>query len=155
MCLPRFCTLLFTVCFNVPIAVWILSLDEATTSLRLTVLPFLISPIAALLLYCSPRGTCFAGFMLALIVLSSLSKLVASGIFANVAANSADTNTDLGKLGELVYGLISGFLGVSGLSDFMVVLSEWRCSRRPGDKRLGDDTELTSSRTINGLLSGI
>lgn len=124
------CSLILTVCFNLPVAAWILSLDQATNSLKLLTIPFLVSPVAALLLYCSPRGGCFAGLMLTLVTLSSLAKLISCGVVADVAANSAETNTDLGKLGALVYALVAGFLGLSGLSDLMVVLSEWSRSRR-------------------------
>ena len=99
MCLPRICSLILTVC---PVAAWILSLDEATDSLKLLTIPFLVSLVAA-----------------------------------------------------LVYALIAGLLGLSGLSDRMVVLSEWRRSSRSGATRLRDESELTPSRTINGMLEGI
>jgi hypothetical protein len=117
MCVPQLCSLLLTLLLNLPIAVWVFSLNGATDQLKLVTIPFVVSPVSSLLLYCTPRGRSISCVFVFLLSLSSLGKLVACGFISDMAAQSTDA-------------LLAVFLGLSGLSDFSVVLSEWRNSRK-------------------------
>ena len=124
MCLPRVCTLVLSILINVPLTGLVLSLEQGTWELKLFAIPFAASPIMAMAIFCNRRGSFLARTALLILLLSLVAKLV-GGAFAGLGiAAASQSNGMLGKLGAVVYGVITAIFGLSALSDLYLFCVE-------------------------------
>jgi hypothetical protein len=127
MCLPcpRVCSLVLSVLINLPLAGWVLSLESGNWELKLFAIPFGVSPVMAIVIFCNKRGSCLSRTALFILLLS----LVVKGVGATIAgigavATGSSGNPSLGALGALVYGIIAGIFTLSALSDLYLFCTE-------------------------------
>jgi hypothetical protein len=132
----RFCGLLITLLFNLPIVSLVLGLDSGTWELKLFALPFAASPVAAIALLCVPRRSCLWGVAVTVLCLSLGTKLIGT-VFAALGAAAAGTwNAMLGGLGVAVYTVIAVGMGLSSFSDLFLFCSEVYAPRKGSEAEL-------------------
>jgi len=113
------------VLINIPLAGWVLSLESGSWELKLFAIPFGVSPMMAIIVFCNKRGSCLARTALFILLLSLLVKgagAVLAGLGAAAAGSSG--HPSLGALGALVYGIIAGIFTLSALSDLYLFCTE-------------------------------
>ena len=137
----RFCGLLITLLFNLPIVSLVLGLDSGTWELKLFALPYAASPVAAIALLCVPRRSRLWGVAVTVLCLSLGTKLLGT-VFAalGAAAVAGTSNAMLGRLGVAVYTVIAVGMGLSSLSDLFLF-----CSEVYAPPRQGSEVELVRS----------
>ena len=127
MCLPscpRVCGLVLSILINVPLVGLVLSLESGTWELKLFAIPFAVSPVAAIIIYCNRRGSCLSRTALLLLLLSLVTKLVGATLACMGIAAASQSNAMLGALGAIVYGMVAAIFGVSALSDLYLFCTE-------------------------------
>lgn len=127
----RICGLIVSVIVNVPLVALILSLSNGTWQLKLFAIPFAVSPVASLVLACTPRGSWFARAALLLLFLSAVVKGVGAVIAGLGVAATSDSGTPLGGLGTLVYAIVLGVFLLSATSDLLLFCIEIYRTARP------------------------
>lgn len=138
MCCPRICGLVLSLLINIPLSGLVLSLESGSWELKLFSIPFIVSPVCAVVIYCNRRSSCLARTALVLLLLSLLTKAAGATLAGIGASLSSQSEAPLGGLGALVYGMVAGAMGVSALSDAWLFLVEI-CSpprERRGSKRV-------------------
>ena len=124
MCLPRVCSLVLSVLINVPLAGWVLTLESGSWELKLFAIPFGISPLMAMVIFCNRRGSCLSRTALFILLLSLIAKGVGATIAALGIAAAANTGSILGGLGAIVYTIVCTVFTVSALSDVYLFCTE-------------------------------
>ena len=124
MCLPRVCSLILSILINVPLAGWVLTLESGTWELKLFSIPFIVSPVMAMVIFCNRRGSFLSRTALFLLLLSLVTKGVGATFAGLGIAAASNSNTIMGGLGALVYGVVCAVFTVSALSDLYLFCAE-------------------------------
>lgn len=132
MCLPRVCGLILSILINVPLVGFVLSLNQGTWEFKLFAIPFGISPVMAMIIFCNRRGSCLSRTALFLLLLSLVVKGVGATFAGLAIATTSTINSVFGGLGMIVYALVMGIFLISGLSDLYLFCTEiYRTSKEP------------------------
>ena len=132
MCLPRVCSLILSIVINVPLVGFVLSLNQGTWEFKLFAIPFAISPVMAMVIFCNRRGSCLSHTALFLLLLSLVVKGVGATFAGLAIAATSTINSVFGRLGVIVYALVMGIFLISGLSDLYLFCTEiYRTSKEP------------------------
>jgi hypothetical protein len=136
MCLPRVCSLALSILINLPLAGWVLTLQDGSWELKLFAIPFAVSPLMAMALFCGRRGSFLSRTALFILLLSLIVKGVGATFAAIGLAATANSNTVFGGLGAIVYGFVCALFTVSALSDMWLFCVEiYRNPKREEGKR--------------------
>jgi type III secretory pathway component EscU len=132
MCLPRVCGLILSILINVPLVGFVLSLNQGKWEFKLFAIPFGISPVMAMIIFCNRRGSCLSRTALFLLLLSLVVKGVGATFAGLAIAATSTINSVFGRLGVIVYALVMGIFLISGLSDLYLFCTEiYRTSKEP------------------------
>ena len=135
MCFPRVCSLALSILINVPLTGWVLTLESGSPELKLFAIPFAVSPLMAMTIFCNKRGSCLARTALFILLLSLIVKGVGATIAGLAIAAATNTGALLGKLGAVVYGAVCAIFTVSALSDLYLFCTEIYRTPANADKR--------------------
>lgn len=124
MCLPRVCSLVLSLLINVPLVGIVLTLDGGSWELKLFAIPFAVSPVMAMVVFCNRSGSCLSRTALFLLLLSLIVKGVGATFAAMGIAAASNSGAMLGRLGAVVYGVVMGIFITSGTSDLYLFCTE-------------------------------
>jgi hypothetical protein len=127
--------LVLTVLINVPLVGLILGLQDGSWELKTFAIPFAVSPVAAIVLYCGRPGSFLTNVALVLLLLSLAAKGVGAGFAGYALGAASNSNSVLGNLGAIVYGMVMVVFLVSGASDLYLFCTQVNRTPKPSGSR--------------------
>ena len=142
MCLPRVCSLVLSLLINVPLVGIVLTLEDGSWELKLFAIPFAVSPVMAMVIFCNRSGSCLSRTALFLLLLSLVVKGVGATFAGLAIAATSTINSVFGGLGVIVYALVMAIFIISGLSDLYLFCTEIYSKPKRSQRELVSSSDL-------------